>query len=121
MAVIHRFVGTGKEYFWQDVEPQGFDVPDISGVLKQVLVGPDDGAPNFVIRYFQIESGGYSRKESHPQEHGILVLHGQARIQLNDDIHVLNPLDVVFIPGGDEHQLKNVGAETLGFICVIPS
>ena len=121
MAVIHRYVGSGEVYQWQDVKPQGYDVPDFSGVVKHVLVGPDDGAPNFIIRYFQIEPGGYSRLESHSQEHGILVLHGQARIQLNGEVLVLNPLDVVFIPGGDEHQLMNVSNDIMGFVCVIPS
>jgi quercetin dioxygenase-like cupin family protein len=121
MAVIHRSVGTGNDYLWQDVIPQGYDVPDISGVVKHVLIGPDDSAPNFIIRYFQIEPGGYSQLESHPQEHGILILHGQARIQLKDEILELNPLDVVFIPGGDEHQLMNVSKDIMGFICVIPS
>jgi quercetin dioxygenase-like cupin family protein len=121
MAVIHRFVGSGEGYQWKDVTPQSYDVPDISGLVKHILIGPDDGAPNFIIRYFQIEPGGYSRLESHLQEHGILILHGQARIQLNDEFQEINPLDVVFIPGGDEHQLVNVSDEIMGFICVIPS
>ena len=64
MSVIHRFIGTEKYYQWQNVESQGYDVADISGVVKHVLIGPDDGAPNFIIRYFQIEPGGYSRLES---------------------------------------------------------
>ncbi len=121
MAVIHRFIGTGDKYQWQGVEPQGYDGSDISAVVKHVLIGPDDGAPNFVIRYFQLEPGGYSRLESHPQEHGILILHGHVQVKLDDKSLGLNPLDVVFISGGDEHQLMNVSDEILGFICVIPT
>ena len=121
MSVIHRFIGTGDEYQWQDVEPQDYDDPDISGVLKHVLIGPDDGAPNFIIRYFELEPGGHSRLETHPQEHGILILHGKAQLQLNEKILSLDPMDVVFIPGGEVHQLENASDEKMGFICVIPA
>jgi quercetin dioxygenase-like cupin family protein len=121
MAVVYNFSGSSSNYLWQGVEPQGYDVPGISGVQKHVLIGPDDGTPNFVLRYFRVNPGGHSRLESHPQEHGIVILHGKAKVTLNDKIYSLEPLDVVFIPGGDKHQLKNVGDEELGFICVIPS
>jgi quercetin dioxygenase-like cupin family protein len=121
MAVVHRFSGSNSVYQWQGIEPKGYDVPDISGIFKHVLIGPDDGAPNFIIRYFHVEPGGFTRLESHPQEHGIVILHGTAQIRLNDNNYSLHPMDVVFIPGGDKHQLMNTGDEILGFICVIPT
>jgi len=33
---------------------------------------------------------------------------------------VLEPGDVLFIPGGEEHQFVNEGAEPFFFICLIP-
>jgi quercetin dioxygenase-like cupin family protein len=121
MAVIHRFIGSGNNYHWEEIQPQSYSEADISGVFKHVLIGPEDGAPNFIIRYFKVEPGGFSRLESHPQEHGILILHGSAQIQLKDEITSLGPLDTVFIPGGEVHQLKNTSDDKLGFICVIPA
>lgn len=122
MAEVHRFTGSDNDYHWQEIEPQRYAVPDISGIVKHVLVGPEDGAPNFVIRYFEVEPGGYSRLESHPQEHGIVILHGRAQIQLEEEFLTLEPLDVVFIPGGDKHQLINNDDDNkLGFICVVPA
>jgi mannose-6-phosphate isomerase-like protein (cupin superfamily) len=29
--------------------------------------------------------------------------------------------NVIFIPGGEEHQLRNDGNEILTFVCVIPT
>jgi len=51
----------------------------------------------------------------------MLILHGKARIQINDDFFELKPMDAVFVSGGDLHQLRNVGDSQLGFLCVIPS
>lgn len=120
MAVVHRFTGSGSQYKWEDVKPEIYGATDISGVLKHVLIGSVEGAPNFVIRYFQVEPGGYSRLESHPHEHGVVILQGSAKVQLNDRLLTLGPLDVIFIAGNDKHQLTNVGEGPLGFICVIP-
>jgi quercetin dioxygenase-like cupin family protein len=120
MATVHRFNGTNDIYEWKGVNPQEYDGDDFVGVVKQVLIGREDGAPNFVIRYFRIEPGGHSQLESHPHDHGVVILHGIAQVQLNDEILALGPLDVVYVGGNDIHQFKNVGEEDLGFICVIP-
>jgi quercetin dioxygenase-like cupin family protein len=48
-----------------------------------------------------------------------MILHGKARVQINDDFHDLTPLDSVFISGNDIHQLTNIGDGPLGFLCVI--
>ena len=85
-----------------------------------MLIGREDGAPNFVIRYFRIEPGGHSRLERHPHDHGVVILHGKAKVQLNDEFLELGPLDVVYVGGDDLHQFSTIGEEALGFICVIP-
>jgi len=49
-----------------------------------------------------------------------LILHGSAKIQINEDFFKLAPLDAVYVSGNDLHQLINIGANPLGFICIIP-
>lgn len=121
MSIVHRFTGnlTQKEYHWQGVEPVEINTEDVHNVLKHVLVGPQDGAPNFIIRYFSVPVGEKTFYDQHPHEHGIVILHGKARVQINADFYDLTALDSVFISGMDIHQLTNIGAEPLGFICVI--
>jgi quercetin dioxygenase-like cupin family protein len=57
--------------------------------------------------------------DQHPHEHGVVILHGQARVQINEDFYDLGPLDSVFISGDDIHQFTNIGSTPMGFICVI--
>ena len=121
MSTIHRFLGdtTTQDYTWEGVEPLGIRTEEVRQVLKHVLVGPDDGAPNFVIRYFHVPIGDNTFYDQHPHEHGIVILHGKARVQINQEFHELGPLDAIFIAGNDIHQLVNIGDSPLGFLCVI--
>lgn len=121
MSKIHKFIGNLREdnYIWDGVAPVEINTDEVHNVLKHVLVGPDDGAPTFIIRYFHVPVGENTFHEKHPHEHGIVLLHGKARVQINDDFYELNPLDSVFISGNDIHQLTNTGDTPLGFLCVI--
>jgi len=121
MSAVHRFTGNKLEdlYSWDGIEPIEYDNDEVQGVLKHVLVGPDDGAPNFIIRYFHVPFGEKTFYDQHPHEHGVVILHGKAKVQINDDFYELGPLDSVFVSGNDIHQFTNIGEGPLGFICVI--
>jgi len=122
MSVIHHFSGDTQQinYQWAGVQSIEINTDEIHGVIKHILVGPKEGAPNFVIRYFQVPAGEKTFFHQHAHEHGMLILHGSAKIQINQDFHDLSPLDVVFVDGGDLHQITNNGDSSLGFLCIIP-
>lgn len=122
MSAIHHFKGdqTSGSYHWEGVQEEEINTEDVQGVLKHVLVGPSDGAPNFIMRYFQVPVGGHTFYHEHTHEHGMLILHGQAKLQINRDFFVLSALDAMFVSGGDLHQLTNIGEQPLGFLCIIP-
>lgn len=121
MSQVHRFEGnlSQHEFHWDGVKPLEINTDIVHGVMKHVLVGPDDGAPNFIIRYFNVPVGEMTFYDQHPHEHGIVILHGKARVQINDDFYELEPLSSIFISGNDIHQLTNIGDKPLGFLCVI--
>lgn len=118
MGVIHRFIGEPNDYRWEGVALLEYG-QESEGVTRQVLIGPQDASTNFHIRYFRLEPGTHSNLERHPHEHGVVILHGKARVQLNDDFYEVEPYDAIFIPGNDLHQLTALGDEALGFLCVI--
>ena len=122
MSVIHHFSGdtTEGKYAWEGVQPVTINTDEVQGIFKHILIGPDDGAPNFIIRYFQVPVGSQTFNHQHAHEHGMLILHGSAKIQLGESLHELNPLDSVFVSCDDMHQVINTGDEPLGFLCVIP-
>lgn len=122
MSTIHHFSGdlTQSDFRWEGVEPQVINTEAVKGILKHVLVGPNEGAPNFVMRYFQVPAGEQTFFHTHSHEHGMLILHGKAQIQIKEEFFDLSPMDAIFVSGGDLHRVINSGAQPLGFICVIP-
>ena len=121
MGTIHHFIGSTEddEYEWEGVIPERYDAKAFKGVVKRVLVGPNDEASNYVIRYFQLEPGSSSRLEKHAHDHGVVILHGEAKVQLNEEFISLRAMDSVYVAGNDLHQFTNIGERSLGFICVI--
>lgn len=86
----------------------------------QVLLGPDDGMPNFSMRRFTIGTGGGMPRHTNTVEHEQYVLHGRARIGIGDQVHYVGPDDVVFIPAGVPHFYEVVEAP-FQFLCIVPN
>jgi quercetin dioxygenase-like cupin family protein len=118
MSNIHKYCGQPGNYQWEGVPVRKYN-DEFEGVTKQVVIGPDDRAPHFVIRYFHLEPGTHSNLEHHPHDHGVVVMHGKARVQINEEFYEVGPLDAIYISGGDLHQFTVMGNEPLGFMCVI--
>jgi quercetin dioxygenase-like cupin family protein len=118
MTVIHHFTGTNSDFRWENVNVMTY-ADSYEGVTKQVPIGPDENSNNFHIRYFRLSPGKRSNKESHAHEHGVIIMHGQARLQINEIFYTLNPNDAVFISSNDLHQFTALGEEPLGFLCVV--
>ncbi len=118
MSVVHKFTGTSNSFQWEDVKVREYR-EEFEGLTRQVFIGAEEDSNNFNLRYFRLEPGTSSNLERHAHEHGVLILHGKARVQLNDDFHEVGPNDAIFISGNDLHQLVQIGDEPLGFLCVI--
>lgn len=118
MSTIHKFIGVENDFRWDDVKVREYG-DEFEGVTRQIFIGPDEGSNNFHMRYFRLEPGTNSNLERHPHEHGVMVLHGHARLQLNEDFFDVHPNDVIYISGNDLHQFVVQGNEPMGFLCVI--
>lgn len=110
MGVVRRRRDDGG---WNGVVPRVYG----TGAERHVLVGAADGARQVELRYFRIPVGGASVRERHSHEHAIVILHGRARVLLGDAVHDAGPGDAVFVASDEEHQLRVVGDEPLGFVC----
>jgi len=119
MGVIHRKLA-GK-YDWENTDVVTYDKPTVKGVSKRVLIGPKDGAQGFAMRYFEVQPGGMSAFEHHPEIHQVYVLRGRGRVLLGSEWHDIVEGDVVYIGPDEQHQLRAAADELLGFICVAPT
>lgn len=124
MGIIHRFKKLEDgEMRWQDIALRAYG-PDNSAAeraTRQVLIGPDEQALHFHLRYFAVQPGGHTSLDQHAHDHGVYVLHGRARLLLGDEQHEIGVGDVVYIPGDEIHQFVAIGAEPFGFLCVVPA
>lgn len=94
---------------------------DYAEITENWLIGKAEGAENFAVRYYHVGVGGFSRKEHHPYDHGILILHGKGKVLIGTEELPFSTGDVIYIPIEEEHQLINTGDAPMGFICIIPA
>ncbi len=124
MSVIHRFTDVQDgELRWQDIPIRAYgpENSDAERATRQVLIGNEEQAPHFHMRYFAVQPGGHTSLDQHAHDHGVYVLHGRARLRLGDEHYELARGDVVYISGNEVHQFFALGEEPLGFLCVVPA
>jgi quercetin dioxygenase-like cupin family protein len=86
----------------------------------QVLLGPDDGAPNFAMRRFTMGPGGGMPRHTNAVEHEQYVLRGRARVGVGGEVHEVGPDDVLYIPAGTPHFYEVVEGP-FEFLCMVPN
>jgi ribulose-bisphosphate carboxylase large chain len=104
------------------VRQESYKSPDASwaGIARYVLFAGSRGDPlAFDVRYFEIESGGYSTLEHHRHAHVVIGLRGQGRVRIGRRWRDLKPLDACYIGPETAHQLRNEGGEPFGFLCLV--
>jgi quercetin dioxygenase-like cupin family protein len=117
MGVIHRRQGEESDWRWEGVDVYAYNS---NQATKQVLIGRNEGANNFEVRYFTIPPRGFSSLDEHQHDHGVLIMHGRARVMLGDQFEEVGPGDVVYIPGMERHQFENLTDDPFTFLCIIP-
>lgn len=71
------------------------------------------------LRYFEMDSGGYSTLERHEHVHAVMILRGHGKCLLGDEIRDVHPHDLVTIPAWVWHQFRATESEPLGFLCMV--
>ena len=96
-------------------------VPGYDQVKKQIVIGPDDGSHEIVMRYFSLEPGGASPHHSHDFPHLVKIEAGEGvAIDTNGNEHQVKQGDYVYINDNETHQFRNIGSKTFAFICIVP-
>ena len=107
---------------YKDIESKKLDVKGVvKGITGRVAIGKKDGANNFCMRVFEVEPGGYAPKHVHDWEHEIFFHHGAGEVYSNGEWHAAPAGTTVFIPGNEEHQIRNAGDSVMTFVCLIPA
>ncbi len=104
----------------EQIEAAPVDTQGASNCRMRCLIGPDDAAPSFSMRQFDIAPGGHTPKHAHAHEHEVFILEGTGTVLEGDREHPLRPGSVVFVPPNQLHQFRNTGGGPLKFLCLIP-
>ncbi|MBL0922733.1 MAG: cupin domain-containing protein [Phycisphaerales bacterium] len=94
-------------------------MPGVQGVAMAVMVGREDGAPNFALRQFRVESGGHTPRHSHDYEHEVFIVDGAGTVLLEGRENPVRAGDVIYVPADHEHQFR-AGDRGLRFLCLVP-
>jgi len=90
------------------------------GVVMHVVAGPDDGAPTFVMRVFEIQPGSATPHHSHPWEHEVFVVSGKGALRSGDAERPLTEGDAALVLPDEPHSFANTGNDIFRVICVVP-
>jgi quercetin dioxygenase-like cupin family protein len=110
-----------KIMHYTEQEPVLFDSNATKGVSGRVVIDQKDGAKTFCMRIFELSKDGFTPCHSHDWEHEIFIHSGDGEVLNNGKWSKLSKGYVLFIPGNEEHQIKNIGEKPLIFACLIPS
>ena len=103
------------------IDLQDVTMPGSHGCKVRWLIGKSDEAPNFAMREFEVEPGGYTPKHHHPYEHEVFVLDGEGVVIEGEAEHPLRSGDVVYVQPDEVHQFRNSGDRPLKFLCLVPN
>lgn len=84
------------------------------------LISEKDKAPNFAMRMFEVEPGGFTPYHSHSWEHENFIVEGTGVLVTEDGELPFKQGDVIFIDPFMKHNYKNTGDTTLKFLCLVP-
>lgn len=104
----------------ESVADQPIAEKGIAGVTMKVLIGQEQGAPNFVMRVFEIAENGHTAYHTHPWEHEVYVIEGVGAVKQGEKEYPLEQGTFVLVKPNEEHQFLNKGKGPLKFICVVP-
>jgi quercetin dioxygenase-like cupin family protein len=99
----------------KDVEEEG-----IVNVKQQILIGPEDGSQNIIMRRFRVLSGGNTPYHVHPHEHVVKIEKGKGLVvDVTGNEIPIQEGQSLFVSGGEKHQFKNPFDLPLEFLCII--
>ena len=84
------------------------------------LIRAEDGAPNNMMIYLELEPGEASPLHTHAHEHSAFILRGTGILLCGGKEYPLNTHDAVLVPQNVEHQIKNTGTAIMGRVVCNP-
>ena len=103
-----------------EVPLEDVNVEGARGTKIRWLISQKDNAPNFALRLFELEVGGFTPFHTHDFEHEVYVVDGEGIFVTEEKDYPFKKDDVIYADPNMKHQFRNAGDKPLKFICVVP-
>ena len=119
--VIRKFKSAFR---WNNVKLEPYKIAahregEFCGASRQVLVGNLGEETGFHLRYFELESGGFTSLERHRPSHVIIGAAGSGHVRVGNSSYRLKQFDTIYIGPNQPHQLRASGGQKFGFFCIV--
>ena len=113
----------GDEYIIKKInEVQSQPIDRSKGASIQILLGAEEGMPNFYTRKFTLEPGCSIPLHSHADiEHQQVILEGEMVLDFNGTEKKVQKGDCIYIPAKLPHAYYNRSDKPVEFLCIIPA
>ncbi|MDA4844088.1 cupin domain-containing protein [Hoeflea poritis] len=102
-------------------EAEPYEAPNHQACTSLRLAGFSEVGPeNYWVGCSHFLPGGGAGPDASPLEKVYVVLSGQLTVKAEGKIEVAGPMDTVFIPGGEEREIRNEGNDVVTMIVVMP-
>ena len=89
---------------------------EVPGAELREVITEEDGAPNFSMRVVEVEPGKNTSFHSHPWEHEVFIISGQAVVKGEQGETRVTKDNAVYIAPNEQHCFVNTGKEPLRFV-----
>ncbi len=103
-----------------DVPETPVEDEEVVNVLRKILIGPEDGSHNIIMRHFKVLPEGHTPFHSHDHEHIVKIEKGKGIVVLEtgEEVMVLQGQSLL-VEKNETHQFKNPFSEPFEFLCII--
>ena len=103
-----------------DVKKVPVTEEEVENVTRKILIGPDDGSHNIIMRLFEVLPGGHTPLHSHSHEHVVKIEKGRGVVvtKTGEEVEVSQGQSL-HVEGDERHQFKNPYSEPFEFLCII--
>ena len=92
------------------------------GCRLRELLHPDHGAPlvNYSLAWAWVDPGERTLRHTLRESTEVYVIvQGQGRMHIGDDVEDVREGDTIVIPAGSEQWIENTGSGALGFLALV--
>lgn len=104
----------------QNVPSKALNSPEVNAAAIKVLVGPEQGWDDYVMRIIELGPEGYSPAHAHPWPHINYMIEGQGTVLIDGRTHEVSAGAYAYVPANSHHQFRNTGPGMFRFICIVP-